>query len=826
MRREEKETSNGFLVEIPSEDSEKKEKPKEVPNSSSKWRLYIDGASNSDRSGAGLMLIDLEDEEYTYALCFEFETTNNEAEYEALLAGTFATKKASIKEYLQKVKTALRGFEDYTFEHARRNQNMKADALSKLASMTFEHLTKEVLVKVLTKREVAKAIQDCEECKEESTIRKARISGAIAGKSIESNQGKGKQGSSFDRKGILPKQVAKIPQCKKQSPYVICFDYQKWCSKLSVHTRDDVNLSTLPMKKIDSEEELHVTWAHLEKKQTRLQTYTNISQDYVLGSWRQRHSFYVTLSQRISRRRHKNLRRRQRSRPNPLSKIFSFTMGLRNQLLSVSLLICLGKHDCIERIPSGPCNSIHTTLLVRCLNGILNRRQNPIRTLGDYSKPNHEGYKNTIKLPVGNNVVPLRFDTIRIHHHMGESDNLISWLILSTGKDRKTSQGYPDVPTTSRRISIRSMDSFQGLTPKKTPRPICLWGRGFLATANAIIDCKMAKIAAEEGITRSIFSVKGVDLGEEEAPYWTTLGKRESYKLRPVSDGVGTQTLYYPRKDFLYCHLPREWETAKVAELNSLKDTSVFKRMVEFLGAIPINLKYNMWESEDLILTTLTSSPNHPTSNIEDAFSSMNTPDYTPASPGYFLASPGNTSSDSSNNLSGLVPIASPTLLLFHDDLYMKVMHAYDVIIPPLTPITPSAVLTPSLMLPSSFSVYTPTPPQIFEIGKSSIKMHLKHHEKQIEDILNYLEELSFHRIEKIEERLVNGWMIIQIDFDKLKTELEKFRSQISGLQKKHIGQNDKIAFARFRIFTIEITLKDIQPRHQLYMENLLRHTS
>ncbi|GKD51680.1 hypothetical protein Tco_1280656 [Tanacetum coccineum] len=39
--------------------------------------------------------------------------------------------------------------------------------------------------------------------------------------------------------------------------------------------------------------------------------------------------------------------------------------------------------------------------------------ENPIRTLGDYSKPSHEGYKNTIKLPVGNNVVPLRSDTIQ-----------------------------------------------------------------------------------------------------------------------------------------------------------------------------------------------------------------------------------------------------------------------------------------------------------------------------------------------------------------------------------------------------------------------------
>ncbi|GJS34097.1 hypothetical protein Tco_0532479 [Tanacetum coccineum] len=40
--------------------------------------------------------------------------------------------------------------------------------------------------------------------------------------------------------------------------------------------------------------------------------------------------------------------------------------------------------------------------------------ENPIRTLGDYSKPSHEGYMNTIELPVGNNVVPLRSDTIRL----------------------------------------------------------------------------------------------------------------------------------------------------------------------------------------------------------------------------------------------------------------------------------------------------------------------------------------------------------------------------------------------------------------------------
>nr|GEU79856.1 MAK10-like protein [Tanacetum cinerariifolium] len=40
--------------------------------------------------------------------------------------------------------------------------------------------------------------------------------------------------------------------------------------------------------------------------------------------------------------------------------------------------------------------------------------ENRICTLGDYSKSIHEGYMNTIEHPVGNNVVPLRSDTIRL----------------------------------------------------------------------------------------------------------------------------------------------------------------------------------------------------------------------------------------------------------------------------------------------------------------------------------------------------------------------------------------------------------------------------
>ncbi|GJT62711.1 hypothetical protein Tco_1006244 [Tanacetum coccineum] len=129
--------------------------------------------------------------------------------------------------------------------------------------------------------------------------------------------------------------------------------------------------------------------------------------------------------------------------------------------------------------------------------------ENPIRTLGDYSKPTHEGYRNTIELPVGNNVVPLRSDTIRLvqngcsfyglwsedpNQHLKDFLKLVDLLDLDgsittcedlttrflaqifppgrTAKLHKASQRYPYVPTTLWRIFIRSMDSFQGLTTR------------------------------------------------------------------------------------------------------------------------------------------------------------------------------------------------------------------------------------------------------------------------------------------------------------------------------------------------------------------------
>ncbi|GJU03849.1 hypothetical protein Tco_1114187 [Tanacetum coccineum] len=94
-------------------------------------------------------------------------------------------------------------------------------------------------------------------------------------------------------------------------------------------------------------------------------------------------------------------------------------------------------------------------------------------------------------------------------------------------------------------------------------------------------------------------------------------------------------------------------------------------------------------------------------SNVEDAFSSTNTPDYTPASPDYFPVSPGNTFFDPLKDLSKDL-LASLAISPFHDDPYMKAMQTYNAtndespIPPPRAPIAPPTILPPSPVLPPS----------------------------------------------------------------------------------------------------------------------------
>ncbi|GJV22281.1 putative reverse transcriptase domain-containing protein [Tanacetum coccineum] len=211
------------------------------------------------------------------------------------------------------------------------------------------------------------------------------------------------------------------------------------------------------------------------------------------------------------------------------------------------------------------------------------------------------------------------------------------------------------------------------------------------------------------------------------------------------------------------------------------------------------------------------SSPDHPTANLEDVFSS-NFPNYVPpASPDYIPTSPGKTYSSASNSF-GIVPLTSPTLSLFPDDPYMKALQAFytekspipsPIIIPPKTQeyFLPEGLLSPMQLSPS-----TPSQPQALEIGETSRKSAIKRHEEQIQGIQCYLEEIPPERFEQIEnsiEGLGKGTIIIQRDFDALAAELQQAHTQITKLRRKQIGSNQKISLAA--------TERGIGRSHQCY---------
>ncbi|XP_076942692.1 uncharacterized protein LOC143612642 [Bidens hawaiensis] len=138
--------------------------------------LYTDGASSIEGSGAGLIITYPRGTKYTYALRLEFPSTNNEVEYKALIAvlhlgkvlkiqelsafvdsrlvasqvnNEFIAREPLILKYKQKVKGPMKEFKSCSFTQVSRTDNKQAEALSKLAFLTFTHLTKKVLVEVL-----------------------------------------------------------------------------------------------------------------------------------------------------------------------------------------------------------------------------------------------------------------------------------------------------------------------------------------------------------------------------------------------------------------------------------------------------------------------------------------------------------------------------------------------------------------------------------------------------------------------------------------------------------------------------------------------------
>lgn len=129
----------------------------------------------------GLILTSPGGEEVTYALRFEFMTSNNEVEYKALLAclrlskrmradrvtaltdsrlttnqvrGELEERDKRMENYMKANQRLVKPFKTFSIKQIPRSENRMADAFSQLASTCFVHLSKEVLVEVLKERSI------------------------------------------------------------------------------------------------------------------------------------------------------------------------------------------------------------------------------------------------------------------------------------------------------------------------------------------------------------------------------------------------------------------------------------------------------------------------------------------------------------------------------------------------------------------------------------------------------------------------------------------------------------------------------------------------
>ena len=122
----------------------------------------MDGSSTLHAEGVGLVLQSPEGDKLKYKVRLQYQTTNNEVEYEALLKGlelaksvvaesilvlgdsqlvigqvngTCEAKEERMKKYLNKVAHFVKKFKEIDFVHIPREENMEVDTLAKEASV-------------------------------------------------------------------------------------------------------------------------------------------------------------------------------------------------------------------------------------------------------------------------------------------------------------------------------------------------------------------------------------------------------------------------------------------------------------------------------------------------------------------------------------------------------------------------------------------------------------------------------------------------------------------------------------------------------------------
>ncbi|XP_064950492.1 uncharacterized protein LOC135604769 [Musa acuminata AAA Group] len=144
-----------FIAELTQMEDRDPEQPPEA------WILHVDGSASSKGAGVGLVLLASDGRAFERSLHLGFKATNNEAEYEALLAGLklalemqvaaihvftdsqlvaeqlsggYEARDPTMVKYLAWVRDLTAKFPYFTLSNVPREENERADALAKLVS--------------------------------------------------------------------------------------------------------------------------------------------------------------------------------------------------------------------------------------------------------------------------------------------------------------------------------------------------------------------------------------------------------------------------------------------------------------------------------------------------------------------------------------------------------------------------------------------------------------------------------------------------------------------------------------------------------------------
>ncbi|XP_071695037.1 uncharacterized protein [Rutidosis leptorrhynchoides] len=149
-----------ILADFLLETTEKGDYLQDVKSSNCMWKLHTDGASSEEGVGAGLVLTSPEREEHTYALITKQNMRHCflASAYAQQVNGEFEAKDISMKRYLQLVDKISKNFETLKVVQISRKKNKKADVLSKLATLTFDHFHNKVFVEVLKDKSIDKKV--------------------------------------------------------------------------------------------------------------------------------------------------------------------------------------------------------------------------------------------------------------------------------------------------------------------------------------------------------------------------------------------------------------------------------------------------------------------------------------------------------------------------------------------------------------------------------------------------------------------------------------------------------------------------------------------